>query len=210
MLLAQSPAKGFQPISMDLSKEPSMTSLPVGSRISMIRTQKTLQGAKVASPSPAGQKLMLYWGIKSASAVDVICTPKVPNVPSAMPNAIAARILVTSQVLVQKNKGTDQAPSISSLVSCVLPLLQTNNEHFNSTWSPASVTNKQRTFQFNMQLPFTNKHFKLREILHAFKIFPVCYTITTIPYNTFYTFVLYINFLFFHFSKKQVKQTKKR
>ena len=61
-----------------------------------------------------------------------------------------------------------------------------------------------------MQLPFfTNKHFKLREILHAFKNFPVCYTITTIPYNTFYAVVLYINFLFFHFSKKPVKQTKK-
>ena len=163
MLHAQSPAKGFQPVSMDLSKEPTMTSLPVTSRMSMIHTQKTLQGAKVASPSPAGQKLMLYWGIKRASAVVVICMPKVPNVPSAMPNAIAARILVTSQVPAQKNKGTDQAPSISSLVSCVLPL-KTNNKHFNSTWSPASVTNKQQTFQFNIHLPFfTNKHFKLHE-----------------------------------------------
>ena len=187
MLHAQSPAKGFQPVSMDLSKEPTMTSLPVTSRMSMIRTQKTLQGAKVASPSPAGQKSMLYWGIKSASAVVVICMPKVPNVPSAMPNAIAARILVTSQVLVQKNKGTDQAPSISSLVSCVLPLLQTNNEHFNSTCSYLFLrTNISSYVKFYMHSKFF-QCVTQSQLFHITHFIPLYYT------STFYFFIFQKN-----------------
>ena len=113
-----------------------------------------------------------------------------------------------------------------SLPQCPMPSLQEYWSHFKYLLKRKGLTKlprsparcpvsclcyKQTTnISIQREVPsVTNKHFKLREILHAFKNFPVCYTITTIPSNTFYTYVSYIHFLFIHFLKKQAKSHQK-